>query len=43
MEASFDATLPLAMSQFVVSEQEVLRQQWIQGLISVGLTYVTSP
>jgi hypothetical protein len=43
IDASFDVTLPLAMSQFVVTQQEVLRQQWIQGLISVGLTYVTFP
>jgi hypothetical protein len=48
MAASLDATLPLATSQFVVNDrqgiqQEVLRQQWIQGLFSVGLTYVTSP
>jgi hypothetical protein len=51
--ATFDATLPLAMSQFVVNtapagsaanrNQEVLQQQWIQGLILVGVTYVTSP
>ena len=43
MEASIDATLPLATSQFVVTQEEVLQQQWIQGLFSVGLTYVTSP
>jgi hypothetical protein len=42
-QASFDATLPLAASQFVVTDQEVLQQQWIQGLFSVGVTYVTSP
>jgi hypothetical protein len=43
MEASVDGTFPLATSQFVVTDEEVLQQQWIQGLFSVGLTYVTSP
>jgi hypothetical protein len=43
IDASFDGTLPLHASQFVVSRQEVLQQQWIQGLLSIGLTYVTSP
>jgi hypothetical protein len=43
MEASIDGTLPLATSQFVVTQEEVLQQQWIQGIFSVGLTYVTSP
>jgi hypothetical protein len=43
VDASVDGTLPLATSQFVVSNQEVLRQQWVQGLFSLGLTYVVSP
>jgi hypothetical protein len=39
-EAAVDATLPLANSQFVVSQQEVLTQQWVQGFAALGLSYV---
>jgi hypothetical protein len=38
-----DATLPLAASQFVVEQEEVLTQKWIQGFMSIGLAYVTLP
>jgi hypothetical protein len=41
--ASIDGTFPLAMSQFVVSQEEVLRQKWVQGALSMGLTFVTMP
>jgi hypothetical protein len=41
-EAAVDATLPLATSQLVVSDQEVLRQQWVQAIVSVGLAFVIS-
>src|SRR5205823_14823910 len=43
VDVSVDATLPLETSQFVVTEQEVLRQRWVQGLFSIGLVYVASP
>jgi hypothetical protein len=40
LQAAADVTLPLAMSQLVVSRQEVLTQQWIQGFAAIGLSYV---
>jgi hypothetical protein len=43
ISAAVDGTLPLAMSQFVVSQEEVLRQKWVQGVVSMGLTLVTMP
>jgi hypothetical protein len=47
LNASADVTLPLATSQFVVRyrgvDQEVLTQQWVQGLVAVGFSYVAFP
>ena len=38
--AAIDGTFPLAMSQFVVSQEEVLKQKWVQGALSIGVTFV---